>query len=321
MTMSIGASLPVVITPNILSTSMVKDMGNDQSSLATLENQIATGSAVTVASDDPSQAANILQLQAGVARAHQYATNANDGVNWLTLANSTVTSVMTVLDQVESAVQGLTGDVASGTASAISGVTTVITGALQQLLDLANTQYAGQALFSGTGTPTRAYKPTGLYAGAGTAPTRTVAPGNSIPISVTGTAIFGPTGPTGLLSTVSVTTTGPGLGVLAQMVATLKKGTPTALGRVAETLLGKLQTAMGTVEAQAGQLGADQVAMEGFASDAGYSVTALEQELSDAQDVTMAQALTNLQLQENAYEAAMYVTSQLDGMSLMSYLG
>lgn len=320
--MGIDGILPVITTPNILTTSLVNDLGTDQSSLATLENQISTGSAVTVASDNPSQAANILQLQAGVTRAHQYAANASDGVSWLSLANSTVSSVMTVLDQVESAVEGLSGDELPGNTAAVAGVSTVVQGGLEQLLNLANTQYAGQALFSGTGTPAKAYDTTtGLYVGAGSAPTRTVAPGSSIPISVTGKEIFGTTGPRGLLSKVSVTTGGPGLGILQQMVVTLQKGTAAALSRVTTTLLGKLKTAMATVDAQSGKLGADQVAMEGFASDATDSVTALEQELSDAQDVTMAQALTNLQLQENAYQAAMYVTSQLDGMSLVDYLG
>ncbi|MGH8979973.1 MAG: flagellin [Acidimicrobiales bacterium] len=326
--MSIDSVLPIITTPSVLSSSMLNDLGHDQSSIATLQNELATGSAVTVASDNPSQAANILQLQAGVTRAHQYATNASDGVSWLTLANSTIGSAMTVLDQVESAVEGLTGDEASGNGSAVTGVSTVVKGALGQLLDLANTQYAGQALFSGTGTSARAYDTTtGLYVGAGTPPTRTVAPGNSIAVSVTGTDIFGSTGPTGLLSKAAVTPAHPttpahpGLGILQQMVVTLDKGTATALARVGTTLLGKLQTAMSTVDAQAGTLGADQIAMQGFSSEATDSVTALEQELGDAQDVTMAQALTNLQLQENAYQAAMYVTSQLDGMSLMSYLG
>jgi flagellar hook-associated protein 3 FlgL len=316
--MGIDATLPVVTTPSILATSILTDLGNQQSAIASLENQLATGSAVTVASDNPPQAANILQLQAGVTRARQYATNAQDGVSWLSLASSTVSSVMTVLNKVQSAVQGLSGDTLSGNAAAISGVSTVVQAALKQLLDLANTQYAGQAIFSGTGTPTRAYTATtGLYVGGGTPPTRTVSPGNPIPVSVTGSAVFGATGATGLLSM----TAGKGLGILQQMVVTLQKGTAAALTRVGRTLFGKLQTAMARANAQAGKLGADQIAMQGFASEATASVTALQQELGNAQNVTMAQALTNLQLQENSYQAAMYVTSKIEGMNLVSYLG
>lgn len=105
------------------------------------------------------------------------------------------------------------------------------------------------------------------------------------------------------------------------MVVTLQKGTAVALARVSTTLLGKLRHTMGNVEARAGTLGPDQLAMQGFASEATDSVTALNQELSNAQSVTMAHALTNLQLQESAHQAAMYVTSKIDGMDLVSYLG
>lgn len=315
--MGIDAILPVITTPSVLSASLVNDLTGDQASIATLENEVSTGYAVGVASDNPAQAANILQLQAGVTRAHKYATNAQDGVSWLSLANSTVGSVLTVLNQVESAVEGLSGYESSGNASAVSGVGTVVSNARTELIDLANTQYAGQSLFSGTGTPVQAYDATGNYVGAGSAPTRTVAPNSTVPISVTGPAIFGVTKPTatpksaGLLGST---------GLLAQMATLLQKGTTTSITKVATTLLGTLQKAMANVASQAGKLGADQQAMEGFATQATASATALQQELAAAQDVTMAQALTNLQLQENSYQAALLVTSKLNDLSLVNYL-
>lgn len=315
--MGVDAIRPVVTTPSVLSGSIVNDLSDDQSAIAALENEIATGYSVSVASDNPAQAANILQLQAGVTRAHKYATNAQDGVSWLSLANSTVGSVLTVLNQVESAVEALSGYETSGNAAAVSGVGTVVTNARSELIDLANTQYAGQAIFSGTGTPTQAYDATGNYVGAGTAPTRTVAPSSTVPISVTGLAIFGTTKPTATPPSTGLL--GP-QGLLAQMATLLAKGTTTSITKVAETLLGTLQSAMSNVQSQAGKLGADQQAMEGFSSQATASATALQQELGAAQDVTMAQALTNLQLQENSYQSALYVTSQLDGLSLVNYL-
>jgi flagellar hook-associated protein 3 FlgL len=315
--MSIDAVRPVIVTPNVLASSITNDLTNDQASISALENEVATGYSVTVASDNPAEAANILQLQAGVTRARKYATNAQDGVSWLSLANSTVGSVLTVLNQVESAVEGLSGYETSGSASAVSGVGTVVSNARTELIDLANTQYAGQAIFSGTGTAQRAYDATGNFVGAGAAPSRTVAPNSTVPISVTGPAIFGATAPTATPKTTGLL--GP-TGLLAQMATLLAKGTSASVTKVATTLLGTLQTAMAKVQSQAGQLGADQQAMEGFSSQATDSATALEQELTAAQDVTMAQALTNLQLQENSYQSALYVTSQLDGLSLVKYL-
>jgi len=311
---SVGATGPVIVTPNVLSTALVNDLANDQSSMAKLENEISTGYAVTSPSDNPAQVANILQLQSGVVRANQYATNAQDGVSWLTLANSTVNSVLSVLQKVQSTVESISGANLSGTPSMVSGISDAVSGALQQILNLANTQYAGQAIFAGTGNPTQAYSSTGTYLGAGSAPTRTVAPGSQVAASVTGPQIFG-SGTTGLLSTT------PGnLGVLAQIVQDLQAGTATSIKAAVTTGLGALQSAMQTVEAAAGTLGTAQQAMEGFASQATASASALQQELGSAQQVNMAQAITNLQLQQTSYQAALYATSQLHTDSLAAYL-
>jgi flagellar hook-associated protein 3 FlgL len=308
------SSAPVVITPAVETTSMVNELTAEQARMAKLESEISTGHAVITASDDPAQASNILQLQASVTRANQFAANAQDGASWLSLGNSTLSSVMDVLQNVQSAVAGLTGDLLSGTQSAVAGVATVVTGALQQLIDLANTQYGGQAIFSGTGDPTQAYSTTGVYLGAGNAPTRTVAPGTLVSVSVTGPAVFG-TGTTGLLSKV------PGnLGVLAQIAADLSSGTPARLESAATTGLGALEAAMSRVAAQAAKLGADEQAMQGFSSQATASATALTEELSNAQDVNIAQAITDLQLQQSSYQAALSVISKVSADSLAQYL-
>ena len=60
--------------------------------------------------------------------------------------------------------------------------------------------------------------------------------------------------------------------------------------------------------------------MQGFAAQATASTSALQQELGAAQDVNMAQAITNLQLQQTSYQAALYATSQLHTDSLAEYL-
>ena len=302
---------PIVVTPSVLAGSLERVLRTDQAQIATSETQVATGRAVSLPSDNPAQAANILALGAAVSRAQQYSANAQDGVSRLSLANATVSSAMGVLQQVVSTLEGLSGDQTTGNQATVAGLSTAVESARTQLVDLANTFYAGQAIFSGTGTPRRAYTPTGAYVGAGTAPTRTVAPGTQVSVSVTGPAVFGPTGPTGLLGKT---------GILATIAADLATGTSASVFKAATTGLTALQTAMGNVEAQAGRLGADQQAIGGFAEQASAAVTSFEQELSAAQNVTMAQAITDLQAQQTAYKAALYVTSQLNADSLLTYL-
>ena len=183
---SVNGIAPIVITPNVLAASLGRSISADQASMATLENQVATGRAVTAPSQNPAQASNILLIQSALTRAKQYASNAQDGVSWLSLGNGTMNSIMNVLQRVQSAVTGLSGDVTTGSAGVVTGVATVVGDARQELINLANTQYAGQAIFAGSGTPKIAYDATGTYVGAGVAPTRTVAPGTRVAVSVTG---------------------------------------------------------------------------------------------------------------------------------------
>jgi len=308
--MNVSATTPIVVTPSVLAGTIERDLRSDQAQIATYQTQVSTGRSINLPSDGPAQAADILKLGAAVARARQYAANAADGVSRLSLANSTVTSAVGVLQQVASSLVGLSGEQLTGT-TAPASVSTVVQSARTQLIDLANTLYAGQAIFSGTGTPDRAYTPTGTYVGAGTAPTRTVAPGTQVAVSVTGPTIFGPTGPTGLLGKT---------GILATIAAELTSGTAAKITKAATTGLSALQAAMSKAEAEAGKLGADQQAIQGFSEQASATVTSFEQELASAQNVTMAQAITNLQSLQTSYQAALYITSKLNADSLLTYL-
>ncbi|HMD45972.1 MAG TPA: flagellin [Acidimicrobiales bacterium] len=311
---SVNPGLPVVTNPATIATSMITNLERDQSSIAALETEVSTGFAVNTPADSPGEAANIVSLQASITRASQYQTNAQDGIGWLNTANSTMNSVIGLLQQVRSVVLGISSaDLSQGQAG-LNAVADQVTSSLQELVGLANTQYAGQAIFSGTGNPHAAYDPAGNYLGAGNPPVRTVAPGTQVPISATGPQVFG-TGATGLLSSV------PGnLGVLAQIVSDLQTGTPASVQAAQTTDLANLDTATTQVETQAAVLGGAQQSMQAYSEQATNTTNSLTQQLSSVSDVNMAQALTNLQLQQSAYQSALYATSQLKTDSIVQYL-
>lgn len=311
---SISSTNPVVITPSVLSTSLIDELTQQQASQAELEQQVATGDQIIYPSDDPSGAANLLQLQSGVARANQYASNAETGTNMLSLANATVNSVLNDLDTLQSTLKGLSGNLLTSSPAVISGTLSQVQGTLQQLIGLANTAYEGVPIFAGTGNTTEAYDSTGTYVGAGNAPTMTVAPNTQVSAGVTGPSVFG-SGTTGLLSQV------PGsLGVLAQIAQDLQTNTTASLNDISQNQLPALQNAIDTVSAAASGLGAQQQSMEEFQSQATATVTSLQGELSSTQSVNMAQALTDLQLQQTSYQSALYAVSQITTNSLVKYM-
>lgn len=304
-----------MITPSVLSQQLIDNLTADQSNMANLEQQISTGNQLNSPSDNPSGAADMLQLQSAVTRATQYAANAQDGASMLTLANSTVSSVLSTLQSLQSMANGLSGSLLTGSPSVLSSAAQQVAGTLQQLLGLANTTYeGGQPIFAGTGNTQMAYNSQGVYMGAGTAPSRTVSPGTQVAAGITGPTVFG-SGTTGLLSTV------PGnLGVLAQLTQDLQTGTPASLANVTSTDIPNLQAAIAQAESASASLGAQQDSMSSFQSQAQSTVTSLETELSSVQSVNVAEALTNLQLQNNAYQTALYATSQITTDSLVKYL-
>jgi len=305
----------ITYTPSIIANQLVANITTDQSEQASLEQQVSTGNAVNQPSDDPTAAAQILQINGGLARAQQYSTNATDGLGWLSLGTSTMNQVLSALQTAQQAVLSTSGTELTGNPAAIQSLATQVNSVLKEVTQLANTQYGGQAIFAGTGNVTTAYDANGNYVGGGSAPTRTVGPGQQIPVSVTGPAVFG-TGSTGLLGTT------PGsLGVLAQIVSDLQTGTTASLTQVSTTDLQNLQGAMAQVENQAAVLGANYQQMQAFQQQATGTQQALQSELSGIQSANLPQAVTQLSQVQNSYQDALWAASKLTQDSLVQFLG
>ncbi len=297
-------------TPTMIANQMVSNLTTDQNQQATLEEQLSTGNLVNSPSDNPAAANSIMQLNAGLNRATQYATNASDGLGWLSLGNSTLNSVMSNLQTARQTVLALSGQMLSGQPGAITGAATQLQAIKQQILGLANTTYGGQAIFSGTGNVSTAYDQAGNYVGGGSSPTRTVAPGVQVPVSATGPTVFG-SGSTGLLA--------PG-GVLDTLITDINTGTPASLKKAQTTDLASLDSAMSTVSTQAAEMGANYQRMQGFATQATNAQAALQSQLSAEDSVNVAQATTQLTQDQQTYQTGLWATAQIESHSLVQYL-
>jgi len=165
---------PINFTPTIIANQMIGNVTNQEAQQAALEIQLSTGNLVNSPSDNPAAAAQIINLNDGLARAAQYQSNAADGLGWLSLGNTTLNSAVSTLQTVLQAAQSVSGVAIAGNPQALQAVASQISSARQQLIQLANTTYDGQAIFAGTGNLTAAYDANGNYVGGGSAPTRTV---------------------------------------------------------------------------------------------------------------------------------------------------
>ena len=180
MTMSMSSvSMPLVEpTPSTMSNAMISNLNGEETSIAQLQEQLATGNVVNQPSDNPALTANIMQINSALSRASQYASNASDGLGWLQQGNSTMNEIVNTLQSVEQDVESVSSASLSGSTAGLSALANQVSAAQQTLLGLANTTYNGQAIFAGTGQVSpRPSIPAGTTSGAAVRPPAPWRPG------------------------------------------------------------------------------------------------------------------------------------------------
>ena len=148
--------------------------------LAKSQEQVSTGKRVNRPSDDPVDAGDILYLRTDISKLNQFLRN-NDKANAiLTTSDSALQSISGILIRAKSLAVQAAND-ATLNQDDRRQIAIELTGVLEEFIDLANTKYSDQYIFSGykVGTPTL----TSLDIQA------TPGPGNSGDAEVTGTRI------------------------------------------------------------------------------------------------------------------------------------
>ncbi len=123
-------------------------LNQQQARLAQTQQQIASGNRMSMASDDPVAATRALEIKQSDAINTQYAANRTTASHTLSLAEGSMQSVVSLLQDVQTAV------ISAGNGSFGNGdrkvIATQLSGKLQELVGLANsTDGAGNYLFSG----------------------------------------------------------------------------------------------------------------------------------------------------------------------------
>jgi len=131
----------------------VNTMLGQQDTLDQTENEVSTGDAINVASDNPVGAAQIVGLNHILAENTQYTSNITSANTRLSTESSTLSTVSNLLNSVNDI--GLSAMNGTMSSSDLSNMATELTQYRDQLVQLANTTDAnGQALFAGTSTTT-----------------------------------------------------------------------------------------------------------------------------------------------------------------------
>jgi flagellar hook-associated protein 3 FlgL len=288
------------VTQRSISASSSANLQHNLLQMQRLQEQLSSGRQLGRPSDSPTGTVSALRLRADLRRGEQLVRNANDGIGWLATADTTLTQGLEALGRVrELALRGRNAAMGDEDRAAIA---TEVEGLRDHLLALANTTYLGRPVFSGTSAAPAAYDATGTYQGDTGAISRTVLDGVSVQVNVTGPEVFGPAG----ADVFSVLTD---LADHLRLDPTQLDGDVSAI----DARMLDLKTGLAQVGARYHQVETMRDRTEGARLDA-------QNALAEVESVDLPKAITELKLQEVAYQAALAATSRVIQPSLVDFL-
>ncbi|HZP31083.1 MAG TPA: flagellar hook-associated protein FlgL [Acidimicrobiia bacterium] len=289
------------VTQQTLSVRALTSLENAMDRLSNLQGEMASGKQLQRPSDSPTGVVSALQYRAQIDRTTQYQTNADDGLSWLQLADSTLTAVNDQITAARSlALQGVSGASSQDSRNALAAQVDQIR---NNLIDLANTKYLDRPIFAGTSASTLAYDASGAFLGDTNAVERNVGPGVTVQVNLTGPQAFGP----------------PGADLFATLT-TLADDLRTNPGAVNASDLGALDAASSRVRNAQGEVGARSAQLTTTKARSDDLLLNLRDSLSKIEDIDLPKAATDLQIQQVSYQAALAATARVIQPSLVDFL-
>jgi flagellar hook-associated protein 3 FlgL len=299
------------ITSTMIAGTTLADINAALSGMQRSASELASGKSIQQPSDNPYGASRAIELQSTIDGMSSYAAGAQDGISWTQTASSALSNINEVSQRVrELLVQASNGVNNPIDRTAIAEEVDQLTATVKQD---ANTQYAGQYVFSGTLTATAPYTAGAEdeYRGNAGQITRTIGPGASVAINTN-------------ISTLLGNGQGSGDGKLLDVLRTisqhLRSGVPAEEAALGSTDLKNLDTnlqALTTMQAGAGAITAQmQVALSRIGD---LQITAAKA-LSSTQDADLAKVSIAYSSEQAAYNAALRAGASIVQTSLLDFL-
>jgi flagellar hook-associated protein 3 FlgL len=270
-----------------------------------VQEQIASQQRIVKPSDDPSIFGQAILEKSALADNDQWVRNIQFGSARVAVADQTLGQAQNLISRVrELAVQAR-----SGTTSAQGRVTIAqeVRQLHRQLIQLANTEINGQPVFAGTKTDAPPFVlgvgDSVSYQGNGESQSIAVGPNQTTQIVLPGDQVF--TGGTTNIFT-----------DLSNLLTALESNN----GAGIEVSIGTLDQATAQIGLAQGQIGAIANRLDTAQGTSQVVSEVIQKVLSDQTNTDLATALTELQLQETAYQATSQTFSRLFDLSLLRFL-
>jgi flagellar hook-associated protein 3 FlgL len=299
------------ITPAMVTSATLNDLNASLGSLTRTTDELSSGKTILEPSNNPYGASQIINLQSQLEGLSSYESNAQDGISWENTASTAMSSIGQAAQRVrELLVQGANG---TYNQSDLETMALQVEQLAEGIKQDANTQYAGQYVFSGTATTTVPYEQgtEDEYQGNAETVSRAVGPGATVTIT---------TNISTLLGNGEASKDGKLLDTLRTIAKNMRAGT--AEGREAlgttdlQNLDGNLET-LTQLQAAAGSA-TDQ--LQTALSRNEDLQTSISQALSNTDSTNVAAASIAYANEQAAYEAALRAAASIVQESLLNFL-
>ena len=289
------------VTQNMVTGRSLTSLQAGLDRLAQTQEKLSTGKNLNRPSDSPTDATTSMKIRVQLAETQQHVRNAQNGLGWLDVTDSTLSGMADNLRRVsELALQGANASITGSTSTALA---TEVAQIREGLLAQANTTYLDRPIFGGVTAGTQAFDASGAYVGADAPVQRSVADGVKVRIDISGTTVVGPNG-ANLFDDLAALENALRLGD--------KAGIQAGIAAVTER-----QRAVSDAQAAVGASYNRADAAERKGQDA---LVTLRSALSEVEDTDLPKAMVDLQMHEVAYQAALASTARVMQPSLVDFL-
>jgi flagellar hook-associated protein 3 FlgL len=291
------------ITHQSIQHQSLANLQRNLTAMSALQSQLSSGKRVTVASDDPAVANDMLRLRGEQAALVRQQRSVADADAWLsTVDNALAASLAGMREARDTLVRGNSAAMGQEARDALAAN---LEGVREALLDQANTAYIGRQVFAGTSAEVAFDRTTYAYSGAvaGATPPveRQVSAEGTVRVDSDGAAVFG-------VGEDSV------FALLDRAAAALRAGEDVS-GHITA-----LDARMAAVTTEVSSVGARHARVLEAKEAIADEQVALKARLSAVEDVDLAEAILDLQMQEVAYQGALGATARVLQPTLLDFL-
>lgn len=293
------------VTSMMKNTMMLGNIRRNNEDILNWQNKLSTGQKIQKPSDDPVGIGFQMRYTTELARNKQYLENANTGYGWLSQTDTVLQQAQSVLQRLNT----LTNQAANGTVTSEvrEMIRLEVEQLRQQMVQIGNSSYDGRYIFNGQMTDTKPYTTdnavnettdSGKYF-------LNVSPSVSVEVSLSGNEVFGEPGAAdnifALFDKISTQLTNSDTSGLSNSISDV--------GAAVE----KISYSLSEVGARMNRF----ELVQNRIADEKLSLTNLKSQVAD---VDMADAIVQLQLQQNVLQASLSVSAKLLQTTMLDYI-